>query len=341
MPAVTSGKILVSGTSGFIGAWVARTLLEKGYTVRGTVRSDAKGEYLKKLFASYGEGKFEYVIVKDIEADGAFDEAVKGVDGVEHTASPFHFNAEDPQALIGPAVKGTVGILQSVVKYGSGVKRVVVTSSCASVFVPVTEPRVFTEKDWNYTSPKEVEEKGKNALAGDKYRASKTLAEQAAWKFVEENKDKISWDLVTICPPFVFGPIIHEVPSYESLNTSTLELYKTVKGERSDEELVKPVSNFVDVRDVGAAHYLAIATPDAAGRRFITSAEPYTWQDFLDALSASGLPNIPKGVPGGGKGVKHPILYDSSSAKTVLGLTFHGIVETAKDTVVSVRERGW
>lgn len=68
MPAVTSGKILVSGTSGFIGAWVARTLLEKGYTVRGTVRSDAKGEYLKKLFASYGEGKFEYVIVKDIEA---------------------------------------------------------------------------------------------------------------------------------------------------------------------------------------------------------------------------------------------------------------------------------
>lgn len=71
MPAVASGKILVSGTSGFIGAWVARTLLEKGYTVRGTVRSDAKGEYLKKLFASYGEGKFEYVIVKDIEAVSA------------------------------------------------------------------------------------------------------------------------------------------------------------------------------------------------------------------------------------------------------------------------------
>lgn len=70
MPAVTAGKVLVSGTSGFLGAWVARTLLEKGFAVRGTVRSDSKGEYLKKLYASYGAEKFEYAIVKDIEAVG-------------------------------------------------------------------------------------------------------------------------------------------------------------------------------------------------------------------------------------------------------------------------------
>ena len=32
----------------------------------------------------------------DITVSGAFDEAVKGVDAIEHTASPFHFKADDP-----------------------------------------------------------------------------------------------------------------------------------------------------------------------------------------------------------------------------------------------------
>lgn len=52
------------------------------------------------------------------------------------------------------------------------------------------------------------------------YRASKTLAERAAWKYVEENKP--DWDLVTVCPPYVLGPIIHEAATPESLNTCEL-----------------------------------------------------------------------------------------------------------------------
>ena len=66
MPAVTSGKVLVSGASGYIAIWVVDTLLKDGYSVRGTVRSATKGEYLKKQFAQYGD-KFEYAIVEDIE----------------------------------------------------------------------------------------------------------------------------------------------------------------------------------------------------------------------------------------------------------------------------------
>lgn len=91
MPAVQSGKVLVTGGSGFIGAHVVRTLLIEGFHVRTTVRSTAKGEYLKKKLSdiSGGGGKFEYVIVEDIEAPNAFDEAVKDVDAILHTASPF------------------------------------------------------------------------------------------------------------------------------------------------------------------------------------------------------------------------------------------------------------
>lgn len=47
-----------------------------------------------------------------------FDDAVKGVDAVAHTASPFYTsNVKDPQELIGPAVKGTTGVLRSIQKH--------------------------------------------------------------------------------------------------------------------------------------------------------------------------------------------------------------------------------
>jgi hypothetical protein len=39
--------------------------------------------------------------------EGAFDEAVKGVDAIEHTASPYHFDADDPEGdkVFGGAVR--------------------------------------------------------------------------------------------------------------------------------------------------------------------------------------------------------------------------------------------
>ena len=66
MPAVTSGsKILLTGANGFIAVWILKYLLEKGYYVRGTVRSEDKGTHIKKLFGSYGD-KLEVVVVPDI-----------------------------------------------------------------------------------------------------------------------------------------------------------------------------------------------------------------------------------------------------------------------------------
>jgi nucleoside-diphosphate-sugar epimerase len=66
MPAIQApAKVLVSGANGFIAVWVAQNLLDHGYSVRGAVRSTEKGEYLKKLFAKFGD-KYEVIVVKDI-----------------------------------------------------------------------------------------------------------------------------------------------------------------------------------------------------------------------------------------------------------------------------------
>ena len=66
MPAINPGsKVLVTGANGFIAVWILNDLLERGYAVRGTVRSARKAGHLHKLFAKYGE-KFESVEVEDI-----------------------------------------------------------------------------------------------------------------------------------------------------------------------------------------------------------------------------------------------------------------------------------
>ena len=71
MPTIQPGgtasdiRVLVTGANGFVAAWLVRTLLERGYSVRGAVRSADKGKYLLEMFKEYGE-KFEVVVVEDI-----------------------------------------------------------------------------------------------------------------------------------------------------------------------------------------------------------------------------------------------------------------------------------
>jgi len=350
MPTVQPGsKVLVTGANGFIAMWVVRTLLEKGYAVRGTVRSLEKGQHLTDTFKKYGE-KFELVVVKDITTEGAFDEAVKGVDAIEHTASPFHFNAVDPQELIGPAVNGTVGILQSALRHGSSVKRVVVTSSCASVMHFSPHPLVFSEVDWNEQSIKEIEEKGSSAPNDLKYRASKTLAEKAAWDFYNKHKSEIKWDLSVLNPPYVFGPVIHEVSSLASLNTSALQWADTIlredAGGKSPEELVTIGSGWVDVRDLAEAHALALVKEAAGGERIITSAGEWVWQDWIDvanSLSPSPIPShtLSRGTPGGAVNIVYKVKYDTSKSDRILGLKYRTKEELVRDTLADFEARGW
>ena len=139
----------------------------------------------------------------------AFDEAVQGVDAILHISSPVREEPGDPKNIIEPAIAGTVAILESTLRHGTSVKRVVITSSCGAVYtVKPGEFLVFDESHWNDLAVKLVEEQGAEATGLDKYRASKVLAERAAWAFMEEHKAEVKFDMATICPPGVFGPTL-------------------------------------------------------------------------------------------------------------------------------------
>lgn len=184
--------VLVTGATGFVASHVIKTLLDQTkYRVKGTVRSlkdDRKIQPLKSLFGD----KLELVEADLLEESG-WIEAVNGCKFVFHIASPFPANLpSDENQLIRPALRGTMIILKACVD--AGVKRVVLTGSCSSIFGDrFEENRVYTEKDWPYFRRLKA------------YSKSKVAAERAAWEFVKERevKNLSCFQLAVVNPGYV------------------------------------------------------------------------------------------------------------------------------------------
>ncbi|VUC27277.1 unnamed protein product [Clonostachys rosea] len=323
--------VLVTGASGYIATHTIDSFLRQGYNVRGTVRSQKSASEVLKTHAKY-PGQLTTVIVPDIAEPNAFDEAVKGVDGIVHLASPFITNAVDfEKELFQPAVKGTTSVLESAQKYNPAITRIVITSSFASVLDPAQGNRpgyTYTEADWNPVTP---ETASANPVVA--YLASKTFAEKAAWDFVRDNKP--NFDITTLLPPMVYGPVDQHVEDATKLNTSAADIYRLIDG---SEKEVPDTSfwAFADVRDLAEAHVRAFERPEAAGQRYLITSSAYSYQNIVDIIREK-FPELREKTPKGDTGAPLPPVYrlDTSKAAKELGMTFRTLEETIVDTVSS------
>ncbi|KAI9643147.1 hypothetical protein NHQ30_008883 [Ciborinia camelliae] len=332
-PASGKGKtILVTGGNGFMAARILDAFLSRGYHVRTTVRSPDKGEALVKNFSRY-PNQLSYVIVKDIIVEGAFDEAVRGVDGVVHSASPFVVHVKDnEQDLLIPAIKGTTNILKAVHKNAPQVKRVIITSSIASIFDMDKGARpgyTYSEKDWNPITygvaanprtPVEVS-----------YCASKAFAEKAAWDYVKENKP--NFNLSTICPPMVYGPNAQTITSLDHLNTSSADIYRLMNG---SEKTVPDTTwfGYVDVRDVGEAHARAYESVEAAGQRFLTASGTFTYAQVCEIIRRN-FPQLKDRTPDPSSAhITDSYQVNNEKSRKELGMDFRNLEVVIYDQVV-------
>ncbi|MDM1295844.1 aldehyde reductase [Sphingobacterium sp. N143] len=248
--------VLVTGGTGFLGVNIILELLKKGFTVRTTLRTlSRKNEILDALTAG-GISTFDQLSFyeADLLSDNGWDEAAQGCDYVLHVASPFVAEQpKDENELIIPAKEGTLRALKAAKK--AGVKRVVLTSSFAAIGYSI-DPRnhVFTELDWT----------DENAPV-QAYIKSKTIAEKAAWQFMED--EAAAMELTVINPVGIFGPILGGISS-ASLDT-------VVKGivEGHIKENAPFTFGAVDVLDVADIHIKAMLHPEAAGQRFLATSE--------------------------------------------------------------------
>ncbi|KAL2607779.1 hypothetical protein R1flu_026352 [Riccia fluitans] len=326
-----AGKtVAVTGANGFIATWVVKLLLERGYTVRGTVRNPDDSAKVAHLWELPGAKERLTLHKASLLEDGAFDDIFAGVDGVFHAASPVLIKFEDPEKdLLLPALKGTINALSSAAKAGT-VKRVVFTSSNAAVSFSEaaaypTQPNVVVDESW--WSDDEWCVKNEQW-----YMLSKLRAEKAAWDFV---KDHQNFDLVTINPALVVGPILHN-----TLNASSEMLLVYLDG--SMKELpgrARPVA-VVHVKDVAMAHILAYEDPSAQGRYFVPG-EPTMLVSQLADLLRKICPDspIPKKPVESGEKVFCPIFSAEKVKK--LGLVFTPIEDTLRECIASLKENNW
>jgi len=244
--------VLVTGGSGYLATRLIADLLRSGTEVRATVRSAESGDSVREAVHRAGvDDKGLQFVTASLIADAGWAEAAEGVEGIYHLASPM-IQSSDPDEVVVPARDGTLRVLRAAQE--AGVRRVVMTSSFAAVGYSPKPIRDYTEADW--TDPETP------GLAP--YPRSKTVAERAAWAFVE--REGAGTELVVINPTWVAGPTLTS-QARSSLHFFTAMLDGTMK--------VVPRQRFgiADVRDVAELHITAMATPGAAGKRYLALAD--------------------------------------------------------------------
>ena len=250
--------ILVTGASGFVGKWCVVRLLEKGYRVRGTIRSDAKAAQVRdtvgKLVGADAVSRLE-LVKADILSDAGWTEAMAGVNAVLHVATAIRGDEPKDQSLvIRPAIEGTSRVLKFT--HAAGIRRVVLTSSIATVGyghgqtsgTRTYDETYFTNLEamrWNWA-----------------YCIGKTKAERAAWEYAKAN----DMELTTIHPGAIIGPALDDDASISVGMVSGLL-------DNSTPALPSNGFSIIDVRDVADMHVAALEHPEAIGQRYLATAE--------------------------------------------------------------------
>ncbi|KAJ7641998.1 hypothetical protein FB45DRAFT_988321 [Roridomyces roridus] len=327
--------IFVTGASGFLGSHIVLQLLEKGYRVRGAARG-AKADHLTSTYTAAGYGaQFEAVKITDIVHD-QFPQALVGVDALIHVASPLAGRQEAAE-LIKTAVDGTLNVVVQAEKVG--VRRVVVTSSIATVLNPEGK---FTDKDWSPIT-REMALTSHDPMVP--YTASKKFAELALWEWADKHPHV---DVTTLNPTFFYGPFTPHYTLSSSPDLSTLSTNKILY------RLLFPPpfgswprqTMYIDVRDVAAAHVRALSSPlsgePGIGRKRIILSSPTGWnaqttRDFIAEKRPSLQGRLIKGTP-----PVQPVLtpdvipFDLERVEVVLGLKkedFKPTEETILDSI--------
>ncbi|KAI0072004.1 NAD-P-binding protein [Panus rudis PR-1116 ss-1] len=365
MPAIQPpATILVTGVSGFAGTWVARALLEAGYSVRGTVRSDAKVKYLQELFKEHAE-KFATVVVPDIAKQGAYDTAIdENIEGVVHVAGVTDFTNDPPPSgtvrrlfrhvsrwfvtpatskVLGPNTEGVKWLLESLHKNAPNMKRLVYISS-AQALLGKELGHIYTEDDWNNQAVTELKEKRDDVDGQALFAASKVLAERTIIEFIQKHEEDVHWDATRLVPTWLYGPIIHECQTLDELNFSSKLFYRFCTAKREPDKVNQYCSDFIDVRDLADACVAALGTEEAGGERFVLGAGAFTYQNLYDAIR-SAWPDAP-GVPIGNKEAEkvsfpHPFVNSDKARKVLKLKEFRTLSECGVDALKSFRERGF
>ncbi len=245
-----SRPILVTGGTGFIGSYIIRELLQKGYAVRALRRGTALPAYI---------GADLLTRVEWVEGDVldlvSLEDAMTGVDAVIHAAAVVSFHRRDTKRMHQVNVEGTAHVVNTALE--AGVRRRVHVSSVAALGRSGTGGQVDEEKKWE------------DSRLNTAYAISKHRAEMEVWRAIAEGLEA-----VIVNPSTVLG--------FGDWNRSSCRLFKSAF--ESFPWYSNGVNGFVCIGDVARATVLLMESPLTA-ERYILNGENWRFRDLFNCMA--------------------------------------------------------
>ncbi|OAP63508.1 hypothetical protein AYL99_02735 [Fonsecaea erecta] len=311
--------ILLTGSTGHVGYRTLIEALSKGYRVRAAVRSESKVAEIRgaKSTQPYLD-QLSFVIVPNIEKEGAFDEVVKGADYIVHIASPLPRPSDDVEAnIIQPAIRGTLSILRSALKVPS-IKRVVITSSVAAIS-PDDNSQVYTS---DHVEP---DPQGPYPHDFAAYVASKKLAYNRTREFI--SKENPHFAVINIMPTFVIGKNELATTPEAVIAGSNALAFTPLLGRQNPNGMPAATCH---IDDVAYVHIASLGPKVQGNQNFGVNYDVngVKWDDAIDIVKRHFPEAVEKGVfPLGGSQTSLPMPFDASKTEEVFGIKFKNFEE--------------
>ena len=310
-------KVLVTGATGYIGLHCIQQLLDQGYAVNGSLRSlERKDEIIKSLESHNTSTEHLKLFSFNLNEDEGWDDGMEGCDYLIHVASPIALERKSEDFFVKPAVAGVKRALKFAKKHH--IKKVILTSSVAAIFHGIELKEYYDENDWSDPENPSI----------DHYSKSKTLAEKAAWDFIEAEGKPFEFSVIN--PALVIGPSLSN-----DLGESNKAIQMVAAGKMP---VAVPLQfGYVDVRDVAAAHILAMQKQASDGERFALAEKDMWYEDVAKVLRENGFDKAPKlSVP-----VWAAKILANFSPELKMALPYIGRVRSVKYTSKAKDLLGW
>jgi dihydroflavonol-4-reductase len=245
----STGRVLVTGASGFVGSAVARALVQRGFSVRALVRSASPTTHLAGLNLEFAQG--------DLRDPASVRRAMAGVRWLFHVAADYRLWARDPDEIIRNNVLGTRTVMEEARR--AGVERIVYTSSVATL-----ASRAIDE-------PADESSPLAESQAIGAYKRSKVAAERLVESMVESGLPA-----VIVNPSTPVGPRdVRPTPTGRIIVEAALGRIPA---------FVDTGLNMVHVEDVAAGHLLALER-GRIGERYILGGQNASLSEILATIA--------------------------------------------------------
>jgi nucleoside-diphosphate-sugar epimerase len=245
-----SAKILITGGTGFVGAYIIKHLVEKGYSVRAIRRSDKLPFFIRKeIFDKVEWADGDVLDVLSLE------DAMAGIDIVIHSAALVSFLKKERKQMYKVNAEGTANVVNMAIE--KGVKRFVYISSVAALGRKTDGTHVNEEKKWEVSA------------INSHYSKSKYKAELEVWRGISEGLST-----VILNPSTVLG--------FGDWKNGSSAIFRNVFNEFK--WYPRGVNGFVDVEDVATAAVLLMES-NISEERFIINGDNWPFQKLMNTMA--------------------------------------------------------